>query len=342
MTDAKRSLYIAPLLFSVALAGLAEGDDGITVVIEAGEAAAAEAEESPLIEKLAAPLQLLFGGNVGNVIAPVLELAPGVDGAQNEAMLQQYQAQFRPYVLEELAFVRLVCSQLTVEQRKKIKSASDEALKSAAKQLAQANSGRNGPFARPVDPRTIIVEGIQKALRENLPTDLLERYTRESGDRKTVRQQAAILSTISRLDGALYLTSEQRETLAGNFRSHWQESWENWLMISMYGPEYLPNVPAEVINPSLSDEQKAVYNTVQKIDVGMWWGWQQPPDDPWWGEPQGGDANGAVNVIINQLPMIIQGNAVDVIAVEVEMNEVVAPANADGEEVKEGDSDQPR
>ncbi len=281
------------------------------------EAAKEEPADRLNLDVLIAPFRLLFGDGDA-VAAPVALNVNVVDAkAQADAMTQQFLVQFRPLLTEELGFVRLVCSDLSTEQRPKIKAAGEAILKQAAKESArfQNRQNQNNVFAIPgiaaeplkqPEPRKMVREAIAKALKETLTTEQMQRYSREATARKKQRKQAAILCVVSRLDGCLSLNAEQRERIIDSISTHWEDEWEQWLMISNYGDQYFPEMPEYFIIPFLNTEQKSVWNEVQKITFGVWWGnnGQNPPSDGWWGdEPDvANQANGqpAFNIIIEE------------------------------------------
>ena len=328
MSHRNHPLIFLPLLLAITLIGSAFAEEQVKEAAdekpaEEVEKQAEPAMASPLnLEALVAPLQILFGGNVVNGVLPMDAggFAPADMVAQNDAMMQQFLQQFRPHLMEELGFIRLVCSDLTAEQRPKIKEAGEAGLKKAAKQMADLQNRQNRglgfqPNAQP-EPRKMIREAIAKALKETLTPDQMQRYTREANDRTAHRKQAAFLSVVSRLDGNLYLTPEQRDAIFENIASNWQEKWEQWLMFSAYGNEYFPTIPDKIIVPQLNAEQKSVWNGLQKIELGGWWGGngQVQPNDGWWGD-DAADQNAAQNVNL-QIFNGVQFFAVEGAAVE--------------------------
>jgi hypothetical protein len=254
------------------------------------------------LEVLTAPLQALFGFAVGGDMAVPANMA-----AQNDAMAMQFQQQFRPFLTEELNFVRLVCSDLSKEQRPKIKIAGEASLKLASKQMAEAQNRQNQVRIlgnKPVEvpePRKMIREAIAGALQETLTEEQTVRYKHEAADRTALRKQAAILSVVSRLDGCLFLNEVQRTKIVTEISSNWQEKWEQWLMMSSYSPDYFPVLPDQYITTHLNADQKSVYQSLQKIDFGIWWGGgiQVQQNDGWWGDEPGNAEAGLNGVIIN-------------------------------------------
>jgi hypothetical protein len=282
--------------------------------VQAIEQVIEEALEDPLnLGILAAPLQMLFGGAINRavgiqIMAGPMGLVAGPDAeAQNEAMTQQFIMQFRPVLLEELRFIRLVCSDLTPGQRSAIKEAGVAGLRQAAKEMAvfqnRQNEGRGGigVLGPQPEPRSKIREVVSNVLQQTLNDEQSKVYSAEAAERTAQRKEFAILSLVSRLDGALFLNSEQREKITTDISVNWQDKWEQWLMMgSVYGDQYFPVIPDQLVAAHLNPDQKEVWQTLQKIDFGFWWGGgdQGQPIDPWWGEdpadacaPENGDPN---------------------------------------------------
>jgi hypothetical protein len=256
---------------------------------KAAEADAAEAEA------VAAP------------VIRVLQAAPvAVDEqALNPALVQHFEQQYRSMLKSELEFVREVCN-LPVGDRPRVRAAGEKILKETARKMAQQQQRNQQPqvarMARTaaVNPRAQIREGIATALRGVLTAEQMRQYEEESASRQEARKQAATLDVVSRIDAVLYLSASQREAITESITSKWEERWEQWLMIHVYGNQYLPNVPDTVVSKHLTPEQTAVWSTLQKIEVGFF---DQAHglvfvDDDWWGEePSEADQpNAAVGV----------------------------------------------
>ena len=283
-----------PLLFAIAAMGLAFAEEPAAVVDQPVEAkpeptVQVEVADEPLnLEAVAAPLRALFGGAIGIAVMEAPNAADAV--AQNDAMNQQFLQQFRPMLHEELGFIRLVCNDLAAEQRPKIKAAGEAGLKKAAKEMASLQNRQNRGMMQQAstqpEPRKIIREGISKALKEMLTAEQMERFTHEANDRTALRKQAAILCVVSRLDGCLCMTHEQRDKIIDAISTHWQDKWEQWLMMNSYGDQYFPVMPDQYVTPHLNAEQKSVWQGLQKIDFGGWWNGngQNQVNDVWWGE----------------------------------------------------------
>jgi hypothetical protein len=254
-----------------------------------GKAQAAAKKPPPAVDFTRSFITLNLPAVVKAPVAP----APAVP-AVNDAMVQQLVMQYQPLVTAELAFVRQICDDLSPEQRKKIKSATEASLKHAATQMAQfqqggalvlqANGIRTIRAKREPEPAYIIRDGLGQALQDSLAAEQLDRYRGEAAKRLETRKRAAVASVVARLDAALYLTADQREAVTESISANWQSKWENWLLLSAYGGQYLPQFPEKCVS-CLSDEQLAVWRGLQKIEVGMFNfnpGGVVPNDDGWW------------------------------------------------------------
>ena len=267
-------------------------DPAIAKAEAAEEQKQREAEQAKL-DFVAGALRDLFGG--GGAQAPqfiAIEQPQADIDAQFDAMTQQFVQQLHPILKSELGFVRLICSDLTPEQRAKIRKPAEAALKDAAKQLAKhQNQMQRGMAMRnnPTEGSKQIREAIHKAMKDTLTEPQYARYEEEATLKIATRKQTAISNLISRLDGQLYLTVDQRERISDSLTSKWQDGWEKWLaMMNMYGDRYFPTIPDQCVTPFLNTEQKLVWQSVQKVDFGAWWGgggaMENLDDDGWWGD----------------------------------------------------------
>lgn len=266
----------------------------------------AAAEERAVKEK-AAEADAVEVEAVAAPVIQVLQAAPVAVDEQglNPALVQHFEQQYRTMLKSELEFIREVCN-LPVGDRPRVRAAGEKILKETAQKMAQQQQRNQQPQvarmarAAVVNPRAQIREGIATALRDVLTAEQMLHYEEESASRQQARKQAATLDVVSRIDAVLYLSAPQREAITESITSQWEERWEQWLMIHVYGNQYLPNVPDTVVSKHLTPEQKAVWSTLQKIEVGFF---DQAHglvfvDDDWWGdEPvEAGRPNAAVGV----------------------------------------------
>ena len=233
--------------------------------------------------------------DVGALAAPFVEaLAEKLDlnavDAQVQQWILQFTQQYRPMLMTELNFIRQMCD-LKAEQRPKIKAAGEASVKEVVRRLAeqQGRAMRGVNFvereAAPADPRKFIRDALAKVLKETLTEEQMAKYTEEATKRTALRKRAAIHSAVALLDGTLCLTAEQRDKITESITTNWQDNWEQWLMLSMYGGQYFPTIPDQHVTTHLNAEQKSVWSGLQKMDFGFWGGdGQEQQNDGWWGD----------------------------------------------------------
>ena len=219
--------------------------------------------------------------------------------AQIDAQVQQWVAQFtrqyQPILTTELNFIRQVCD-LTPEQRPKIKTAGEASLKEAALKMAELQGGQmRGVFRaqnEQPNPQRTIRETIAKVLQETLTPEQMAKYKAEATQRAALRKRAAIRCVVARLDGTLCLTADQRDKITQSITAGWQDKWEQWLALSVYGDQYFPMVPDQHVATHLDADQKSVWSGLQKVEFGYYGGNViAEADDGWWGvEPAKADA----------------------------------------------------
>jgi hypothetical protein len=246
------------------------------------KAAKAQAAPAAKVEKRVAPVQLFLQGAVN------INAAAGPNNA-NQALVQQFAMQFQPLLQSELEFARQICGDLPIEQRVKIKAAGDASLQEAAQQMAnmqqpQQIQARRVAAAKPVDAAKIIREGLSKSIQETVAEDIAAQYVEAATRRREQHKRAAIMVALSRLDATLCLTDEQRRSIAESLTAKWEDKWDSWLMLGIYGGQYMPQVPDEHLR-CLSADQKEVWRGTQQIDLGFvhfHMNGQPPVDDGWW------------------------------------------------------------
>ncbi|MFM9962216.1 MAG: hypothetical protein ACKV2Q_13460 [Planctomycetaceae bacterium] len=207
--------------------------------------------------------------------------------AQVQQWIPQFTQQYRPILTTELNFIRQVCD-LTPEQRPKIKTAGEATLKEAVVKMAEfqgamMRGGFRGQNQQP-DPQKTIRESIAKALQDTLTPEQMAKYKAEATQRTALRKRAAIRCVVARLDGTLCLTADQRDKITQSITAGWQDKWEQWLALSVYGDQYFPMVPDQHVATHLDADQKSVWGGLQKVEFGYYGGnIIAEADDGWWG-----------------------------------------------------------
>jgi hypothetical protein len=213
------------------------------------------------------------------LLSLTIVLARGQDEAQ-DGRIQQYVQLLQPSLWRELDFVRQVCD-LTPEQRPKIKAAADTAVIDAAKAMIQPQRQAR---SMPTLAAQMIHDSVHEAVKKTLTSEQRESYETENAARTAATKQATIQGVVSQLDGALFLTTEQREKITAALESNWQRDWEQWLSMYRYNSQYFPQVPDQHVTPYLNAEQKTVWNGLQKVMINAWNNnGRRQADDNWWG-----------------------------------------------------------
>ena len=109
------------------------------------------------------------------------------------------------------------------------------------------------------DPQRTIRESIAKVLQDTLTPEQMAKYKAEATQRAALRKRAAIRCVVARLDGTLCLTADQRDKISQSITAGWQDKWEQWLMLSIYGDQYFPQVPDQHVATHLDADQKSVW-----------------------------------------------------------------------------------
>lgn len=243
------------------------------------EAPAAEvAAEAVAVDAVVVEAQAVqvFNG-VFNLQVPAAAVAPA-DGNAEDANLAPYLAQFRPLLKAELSFANRVC-ELSAEQRKTVVDAGKAWLKDYVRQYVQQQGQPQavgvavflGGVRRAVgdnNPRKAIEDGIGELVKKNVNDAQRTTYEAEMTKRAEFRKQVVLDNLLAKIDSRLYLAPDQRQSLAESMGKKWDDSWAPAMDTFVHMGDYLPQIPDEHIVPLLNDQQKSVWNGVQKVNYG--------------------------------------------------------------------------
>ena len=233
---------------------------------------APKAEAAPAVEAK----QVLDVLEAFGVVAEVFAGAVAGEVVGGDPLEQQFLQQFRQLSKTELSFVRAVC-QPNAEQSKKIKAASEAALKTAVKKFAEIQKKmqqgvRAGEQPEWPDPRKLMSDALLKSVKESMSAEQAKRYEVELEKRAAARKRAALLNFVAKLDKDLVLTADQRGKLTEALDKNWKDSWCQQLEVFMYGDSYFPALPDAQVIPVLTDKQKQIWNGIPKQQNQIW-GW---------------------------------------------------------------------
>lgn len=179
-----------------------------------------------------------------------------------DLVIQQHVPQMRHVVQTELRFVHTVCEP-TPEQFQKLEAAANKEFNDALKKLAAAHGRmqRVQVHHEGQDPRRLIAEQMLKSVREALPAAQAAHYEAELAKRREARKRAAVLNMVAYLDRQLGLTAEQRGKLVETLTTQWQDAWVDQLEVFLYGEDFVPVPPQDVVLPVLNAKQREIWKS---------------------------------------------------------------------------------
>lgn len=216
-------------------------------------------------------------------VAPAMAFAVRAGNGNLDPQIQQWVQQFRPTLRVEYQFVRTVCDP-SKDERKRLARAAERALKDAATEFAEWQSGRRrvpvgGKFLQPV-PAKSIQQGIAAAVKANLSPGQAARYQEEAARRAADQREAAVLNLVAKFDQDLALSADQREKLRASLSANWDDSWCQSLQMFMYDNQYFPQIPDQFISPILNPVQRRVWTGTQKVQQNFFGGGVMMGNDP--------------------------------------------------------------
>lgn len=180
---------------------------------------------------------------------------------------KQFVPQFTLLLTSELSFIHRVCD-LNLEQRQKIKAASDRCLAGAARKYAMTQRGmaRRRVAGQPQipDPTDLLHQALGKVLEETLRPEQQIAYEGEMAKRAAYRRQVAIEMVVSIIDERLVLTTEQRREISASLDKHWQPIWVQSIEMLVNSTQNLPSIPDQFVVPFLNQTQQRVWRTTPK------------------------------------------------------------------------------
>jgi hypothetical protein len=224
--------------------------------------------------KEAAAEEEMFEG----VVDVVRAVQPVIDVAVGDPQLQQFRAQFEPLLKVELSFAARVSKPNEEERRQLIAKSNkmlDTVISEYRKQGGQANVDgvwMGGMATTVPDPRNLVEDGVKKVVNEVLSDEQAKLYSDECAKRVEFQKKVALDNLVSKIDGELMLSPEQREKLSKSLSKNWQKSWAPQLETFMFGGDYWPNVPDHLVKLHLTAAQQAAWSKIPKQSGNVFWG----------------------------------------------------------------------
>lgn len=194
-----------------------------------------------------------------------------INGNLNGNGVLQWTKQFRPILVVEYLFMRVICNPSKAE-RMPIAGAGLKALDEAAKAYLDWQNNQNMVVGgrlveRPANPdtRKFIQEALAAAVKAHLSSSQYERYRVELDARSAEQKRVAVLNLVAKLDQVLVLSPEQREQISGSLSSRWDESWAQGFQSYNLENQYIPMVPDQLVADHLNANQKTIWAGLQKV-----------------------------------------------------------------------------
>jgi hypothetical protein len=189
-------------------------------------------------------------------------------------MIQQFAQQGRPIVRGELLFVRHVCS-LPAEQLRAISRETDLALNDVAKKMLDGQQQgirirQPGQANTHPDPVRMLQDELALVIKKHLSPEQHALYRSEFEKRSANRKQAALGFLVDVLDRELVLSKDQREKVMESLTANWDDGWCIYMEYLLSGNQFYPSELGRYVTPLLNDNQKKVWQGVQKVQGGFW------------------------------------------------------------------------
>ncbi len=198
-------------------------------------------------------------------------------GAVNiDPMIQQMTTQGRPLIRAEVLFVRKVC-QPGIDQLRTINREATAVLKDVATQIAEARGrprmrnvaqGKIMPAPMP-DANKLLRDGLAAVMKKDLTPRQWADYQAEVEKRSESQKKHGVAYLVDALDRELVLSDQQRAAIAESLAAHWDDSWVISLDYALYGNRFFPIGIDPYVTNQLSDNQKKVWQSVQRVG-GFW------------------------------------------------------------------------
>lgn len=223
------------------------------------------------IAMLVEPCALTLAEEVEPAEAAVaLEVVNREAAAAGDGELDPIIAMYRPVLKVELSFAKRVCNMSDEQLATAIKDCKGALTAFAAKEgKANVQQGiivfHGGGESNP-RPRQVLEELLQKKIAAALSEEQNTAYREELQQRETYRRDAITEVLLEGLTAKLNLSDEQRQKIREGIVSNWHANWVPELeMVENYGQHYFPRIPDKAIVPHLDNNQKVVWNGLQKV-----------------------------------------------------------------------------
>lgn len=173
----------------------------------------------------------------------------------------------------ELGFVRRACDP-TPEQKEQILAAAKECLDVVAqadKRAPQRRGGgvfvvRNGRVQERQASGSLRRE-LKERLRDILEKEQWERYQEEWDKREAFVTEVFIDQVMACYEERLALTAQQQKEVRESLKNGWKPGEQLSLDILRNNPQFLPQLPDNLVLPFLDENQKTIYRAAPKLNL---------------------------------------------------------------------------
>ena len=197
------------------------------------------------------------------------------EAAELKAILPQFEMQVRPLIRARYNFLRAIANP-TKEQRAKLVAGAEEIQKAVVKvfaelQLKMQRGMWDGNSKYP-NGQQLVSERFNTLAKECLDPEQLERYSKEIAKKEEIHKTICVKNLVAMIDQQLILSPEQREKLAADLTKKWDKNWVTSLEVFMYGEQFMPPLPDDVVLTHLNTSQKEVWKATPRNGGNIWGG----------------------------------------------------------------------
>ena len=197
------------------------------------------------------------------------------EAAELKAILPQFEQQVRPLIRAQYHFLRSIAKP-TKEQRAKLVAGAEEAQKAVVHKFAELQlkmqRGMWDGSSKYPNGQQLVSERFTTLAKDCLDPEQFERFSKEIAKKDEIFKSVCVKNLVVMIDQQLVLTPDQREKLAADLTKKWDKTWVGSLEIFMYGEQFMPQLPEDVLLPHLNPLQKEVWKASPRNGGNIWGG----------------------------------------------------------------------
>lgn len=182
----------------------------------------------------------------------------------------------KPLINVELSFIKRVCIPSDDQMEAMVKEAKN-VLGKMSDIVGHGQVGMRGEVAvvfRGPNQEQLVGNPYHRVRKELaifmkpiLSAEQYDLYLEESKQRDEFEREVAIDIAVEMIDSKLVLTSEQRAEITQKLLQGWKQVDFQWMQSYQNNPQYLPTMPAALIDPVLTPTQRNLWNAANRTRV---------------------------------------------------------------------------